>query len=344
MTDGMKAIVSSERRPDHNIAMWGAPGSGKTTLLAALDIALTRKNTDWKIVGADPASIDYLIEKTMALSAGKAFPEASRALERYHWLLIGPEEPRNGLWRRKAKSSGPPRIGISLLDAPGGWFGGRRRAPVDQETPLDQQVLLDNLVQSKGIVFLFDPIREFKVGDAFDHLHAPLTRLAGRVLGSEGSIGGKLPHHIAVCITKFDDPRVLATAERIGVLDIAADDPHDFPRVKDEDAPQLFQELCAISASGNADMVLNALDKFFQRDRIKFFVSSSIGFYLDQRTNVFNPEDFQNLIPEEPDPSAPSSGQGFRIRGQLHPINVVEPMLWLGRQLAVDQAKGVNTR
>ncbi|MEW9530432.1 hypothetical protein [Microbispora sp. NPDC049125] len=327
-------------RPGHNIAMWGAPGSGKTTLLAALFIALTRRNDDWKIVGSDPASSDYLIEKTSALSLGKIFPEASTALERYHWTLIGPAEPPDARWSRRPRPATPPRIGISMIDAPGGLFSAGRRRPgstPDGQADLRRRELLDNLVDSRGVVFLFDPIREFEVGDAFDHLHAPLTRLAERMLGSDDFRDGKLPHHIAVCVTKFDDPRVLETAEKRRLLSANPDDPYGFPRVSSEDARELFRELCEVSASGNADMVLNALDKFFHRDRIKFFVTSSIGFYVDPRTKSFDWHDYQNLLPED-------EGEDLRIRGQVHPINVVEPMLWLGERLTAGEPRAEPSR
>ncbi|MEV0971276.1 hypothetical protein [Microtetraspora glauca] len=323
-------------RPDHNISMWGAPGSGKTTLLAALFIALTRRNDDWKIVGSDPASSDYLIERTNALSRGKVFPEASRALERYQWTLIGPPARRSGFWGRKAKAGPPTRIGINMIDAPGGLFGTGRRpaggAPGGAGAPdgpgdSRRHELLDNLAESRGIVFLFDPIREFTFGDAFDHMHAPLTRLAERMLAAGEFGDGKLPHHIAVCVTKFDDPRVLETAEKRRLLTTDIDDPYHLPRVTSEDARELFHELCQVSASGNADMVLNALDQFFHPDRIRFFATSSIGFYVDRRTKTFDWDDFQNMLPGEAD-------EDSRIRGQLHPINVVEPMLWLGQRLA----------
>ncbi|MFF4777071.1 hypothetical protein ACFY05_29850 [Microtetraspora fusca] len=322
----------SRGRPDHNISMWGAPGSGKTTLLAALFIALTRRNDDWKIVGSDPASSDYLIDRTNALSRGKVFPEASMTLERYHWTLIGPAPQKTGFWGRKAKPGPPARIGLSMIDAPGGLFGTGRRpaggvsAPDGAGDPRRQE-LLDNLERSRGIVFLFDPIREFTFGDAFDHMHAPLTRLAERMLASGEFTDGKLPHHIAVCVTKFDDPRVLETAEKRRLLTVDLDDPYRLPRVDSEDARELFRELCQVSASGNADMVLNALDQFFHPDRIRFFATSSIGFYVDRRTKRFDWDDFQNMVPGEAD-------EDSRIRGQLHPINVVEPMLWLGQRLA----------
>lgn len=313
---------------DHGISMWGAPGSGKTTLLAALSIALTRRNDDWKIIGADPASTDYLIEKTDELSRGRVFPEASRLLERYRWMLIGhPETPNDDRGNRKAGPVPETRIGINMSDAPGGLFAPGRRGSDGGPADLRQRELLDNLSEGRGIVFLFDPIREFEVGDAYDHLHAPLTRLAERMLSAGQLTQGRLPHFIAVCITKFDDPRVLQTAQEENILTFDPDDPYEFPRVTSEDAPVLFRQLCKVSATGDADLVLNSLGKFFHADRIRFFVTSSIGFYLDRRTNLFDWHDYVNLLPED-------AGNGLRIRGQVRPINVVEPMLWLGQRLA----------
>lgn len=308
-------------RPDHNIAMWGAPGSGKTTLLAALNIALVRRNRGWKVVGANDASTDFLEEKTVALTTAKEFPPATQGLEHYHWLLIGPSERQEGRRSRKGAAAEAPRIGVDLLDPPGGVYGGKRG-----QSAQDQKRLLDNLTQSRGIVFLFDPIREFVEGDAYQYLASPLAHLAQRMLVGNEYADGKLPHHIAVCLTKFDEFKVLKTAEQLGLLTRDPDDPYGFPRVVDDDAAkQLFRELCAISASGNADMVLNALDQYFHPDRVKFFVTSSIGFYVDHRRNVFDPDDFKNLKP---------GGSGVLIRGQVHPINVMEPMLWLCERLS----------
>ncbi|GIH69001.1 DEAD/DEAH box helicase family protein [Sphaerimonospora thailandensis] len=320
----------------HGISMWGAPGSGKTTFLAALSIALSRRNDDWKIVGSDPASTDYLIDKTSELSGGRVFPEASKVVERYHWMLIGPTTKKTRWWSRKPKLGAQPRIRINMIDAPGGLYasGGRTAEGL---ADLRQRELLDSLTQGRGIVFLFDPIREFKVGDAFDHLHAPLTRLAERMLAADEMQDGKLPHHIAVCITKFDDRRVLDTAMGQHLINVEPDDPYGFPKVSDEDAPTLFRELCRISRNGHAELVLNTLGKFFHPDRIQFFVTSSIGFFMDRHRNVFDWDDSENLLPQEP-------GQGLRVRGQVRPINVVEPMLWLGQRLAATNPAGVIPR
>ncbi|MGW5261775.1 hypothetical protein ACWEQG_12410 [Microbispora sp. NPDC004025] len=314
--------------PAHDIAMWGAPGSGKTTLLAALNIALMRRNDDWKIIGSDAASSDYLIERTNALSSGKVFPEASQSLEHYRWTLVGPTGRHKRRWWHRLRPAPPLKIGISMVDAPGGLFSAAplRTGTGSGSAEDPRRRLMDNLVKSRGLVFLFDPIREFELGDAFNHLHPPLTRLAEKMLETGELRDGKLPHHVAVCITKFDDPRVLETAEKLNLLDPAPDDEYGFPRVSSEDARDLFRALCEVSASGNADMVVNALDQFFDRTRVEFFVTSSIGFYVRPQTKTFDWHDYQNLLPE--------AGKDLRIRGQVHPINVVEPMLWLGQRLA----------
>jgi hypothetical protein len=104
-------------------------------------------------------------------------------------------------------------------------------------------------------------------------------------------------------------------------------DPYGFPRVDDSDAREFFTNLCKVSKSGMADLVLTTLEQHFQPERIKFFVSSAVGFYLDPISGIYDPENYQNLLP---DPDEPDK---TRIRGAIHPINVVEPMIWLGTQL-----------
>ena len=109
---------------------------------------------------------------------------------------------------------------------------------------------------------------------------------------------GVLPHHVAVCVTKFDEPRVLATARRMGVVTTDPEDPYGFPRVRDGDARRVFAKLC----NGDGEMVLNTMDRTFRRDRVRYFVTSAIGF------------------PADP--------------GPVNPINVAEPVLWLAEQIA----------
>ncbi len=160
------------------------------------------------------------------------------------------------------------------------------------------------------------------------------------MLGGPGVTDGKLPHHLAVCVTKFDDFKVLETARRLRLLDADPDDSFGIPRVSAADAKELFQQLCAVSASGNADMVLNAITRFFHEDRIRYFVTSSIGFYIHPKRMIFDIDDYQNLVPivSKPAGGQPAaggaSGSGLRIRGEVRPINVMEPMLWLGQRIS----------
>ncbi|MDN3351448.1 hypothetical protein [Actinomadura sp. DC4] len=319
--------------PKHNIAMWGAPASGKTTFITALDIALTRRDSEWSIVGADDASTDFLVRATDSLSQERKFFPATQTIDRYHWFLI-----RQGGADRRRRWRGPSKdtlqIGLELLDPPGGAFA------LNGAYAGLQEELLDNLTNSQGIVFLFDPIREFESGDAFSSLHGTLARLRQRMRASGGLQGGKLPHHLAVCVTKFDEMRVLHTAEKLGLVTSDPHDRYEFPRVDDGDAMELFRELCDISPTGNAEMVMQALDRDFHPERTRYFVTSSIGFHVDKRTSVFDPDDPQNLIPDSSATVAKGQPEPFRIRGQVHPINVMEPMTWLAECLAARMPVG----
>ncbi|MFC4586681.1 hypothetical protein [Sphaerisporangium corydalis] len=323
------------RRPGdpHSIAIWGAPGSGKTTFLAALNIALILKNGPWRIIGADPGSLDFLKEMTDKLTHQRRFPEATSTLSDYRWLLSRrPEEQVKGLLGRR-KGSPAWRIGVNVLDAPGRSFGAERTGH-----GTDREALIDELALSRGIVYLFDPIRELTDGDAFSHLHGVLADLAGRMLAKDEFGDDMLPHYLAVCVTKFDEIKVLETAEKLGLLGYP-EDVQESPRVDDEDAEELFRELCAASPSGNARLVLPTLNQFFHPERIKFFVTSSIGFYVDPEKGRFDPDDVQNLTPEASadGPQGPGSGNRIRIRGPVGPINVMEPMIWLGQRMAGEQ-------
>jgi hypothetical protein len=148
------------------------------------------------------------------------------------------------------------------------------------------------------------------------------------------TVGGCLPHYIAICITKFDEVRVLQTAEKLELLTARRNDEFGFPRVDPVRAETLLRELCRHSQSGNDDLMLDNLRQHFAPERIRYFVTSAIGFHVDPATNVYNPDDFQNLMPDENDP------REMRIRGTVWPINVVEPLMWLASRLNPVPQKG----
>ncbi|MEV7010008.1 hypothetical protein [Streptosporangium sp. NPDC051022] len=305
---------------EHNIAMWGAPGSGKTTFLAALNIAAMQRQSMWSVIGADAASTDFLVRMTETLAAQRRFPQATVGMERYRWFLLSEEDGRRGrLFRRPARRQ--VAIGLDLLDPSGEVYSSGRSAYRSREE------LVDVLARSRGIVYLFDPIREAEEGDAFDHLHGVLIQLCQRMLSAGRFSDGVLPHHVAVCVAKFDDRRILETALRLRLLTIDPEDPLRFPRVDDEDAAELFRTLCEVSVDGSGKMVASAFERYFHPDRIKYFVTSAIGFHVDPGRGVYDDDDSENLLPE-------SGVSGFRIRGAVRPINIMEPLLWLGRRLS----------
>jgi hypothetical protein len=97
-----------------------------------------------------------------------------------------------------------------------------------------------------------------------------------------------------------------------------------FPYVPQNYAEQFIRDIAELSTS-NTDMLLSAIRRFFMPDRVRYFVSSSIGFYRGHSAGGFSEEDFQNIIP--------TAGGEPVIRGQIHPINVVEPVLWIGESV-----------
>lgn len=207
-------------------------------------------------------------------------------------------------------------IGLDMIDAPGAMA-------TEESVFRESGRLIDNVASSEGLLFLYDPVMEYDRGGSFNYAYSVLAAMARNV----SQPGVRLPHYVAVCITKFDEPPVLAAAERLRMIEFDREPPY-FPRVPDGLAQDFFREICRASRSDDASLFLPLLTQTFNSDRIRFFVTSAIGFYVDPATGVYDPGDFQNVIRGRLD---------TRIRGSVHPINVVEPLLWLGRQIASDR-------
>jgi hypothetical protein len=315
------------RGNQEGITLLGAPSSGKSTFLASLAIALLRQSAStpdfsgpWRVVGVDQAGSDALTRLTRTLTQDRLFPPATVGVERYHWELVGTisRTVRLRFFRRERRPEAVT-IPLDLADTPGGAANQAMAGPARWES------LIDNLEHSKGIVFLFDPVHEFTTGDAFAHTFEVVNELSRR-MRNRRLAGGRLPHHVAVCITKFDEVRVFETAERLGLIEYDTRGP-GFPRVPDDEAREFFSYLCQVSRSGDADLVMSLLEQTFRPERIKYFISSAIGFYVNPRTRGFDRDNFQNHVPGQ------GRAEPARIRGRVHPVNIVEPMLWLGEKL-----------
>jgi hypothetical protein len=317
-------MASPANWAESGIAMLGPTESGKSTFLCALKHALLEQEEDWVLFTRDPASQRLLEEMSGALVSEGSFPLATQAVNTIEWILGGtiPRTEQTGKWFNRTTTTVKEQVEVKLrlTDAPGG-LGRTENIGLADRTDLIKQ-----LADSRGILYMFDPIREFTHGDAFQRTDSLLSELLGVVSPEKGS-DHKLPHHLAVCVTKLDDPRVFRTADELDML--IPDDTSDwgFPRVHETDAQALFRELGKISKSGNGEAVTRLLGRYFHPERVRYYVTSAVGFMVNKRSRRFDPRDTENVY-------RIASGHPL-IRGPVHPINVVEPVLWIVRQLAL---------
>jgi hypothetical protein len=321
------------------IGLWGPPRSGKTTYLAALNVAVARARQDLLIFGVDDEAIEFLADNTRVLTQQRRFPTATEDLRRLSWIMQMPiQRGTRKKFRRQQAETVQRQFNLNLLDLPESFFvskqgleettRNRKLGSGDDKLISSRQAsddeLIDDLVGCDGLVYLFDPIREREVGDAYQDFLSTLLRIAQRQLKDDPAINAKLPHYLAVCISKFDHPQVYQQARLGGFCTFSDEDPFLFPRVHDDSAAPFFDDLCHASNGGNADLIPGAIRKFFMAERVRYFAISAIGFHTG-RGSRFWEHDYQNVVRDE-------NGE-FRIRGAIHPINVVEPLLWLGQRL-----------
>lgn len=339
------------------LGLWGPPGSGKTTFLAALKIAALRSKLpgNWVMSGSDPASSEFLAESTHQLVQQKIFPAATH--RQHHMMfkftgerLIEPPPPApKRRWRRRSAESQMPiptverdQFYIDVLDTPGGNYDSRTDRLDDDlldlefsdDDPMkegsfsyldgaddDRTRLLDHLQSCQGIIYFFDADRDTRHGDSFSYLYPVLEQLTARVMES-GYTGTRLPHHVAVCITKFDNPTVYKAAY-VGGFASRDVNPPFAPVVRPDQAREFFRKLCR-GGHESSGLVYEGLTTYFYPDNIEFFATSAVGFHAPD--GLFRAQDPFNVLRSPDDGSA-------RIRAKVHPINVLEPLLWLNEKL-----------
>jgi hypothetical protein len=311
------------------VGVWGATASGKSTFLSALFIAAMRSPAELRVKGANDESTDFLIRNTHILNAQHRFPPPTSAQQPLSWTLQMSVPNRDRRRWRKGSPTVPFDFRIDLQDAPGRAYAAvpelePSRLDLDLDDDGDIPDVASYLASCQGLLLLIDPIRERDTGDAHEYFHGTLLRIAQRV---EVALGQRLPHYVAVCITKFDDPSVFRFARDNEFLSYREYDPMMFPQVHDDEAELFMREMLASSPVSDVELVLGALRQYFYSERIRYFVTSAVGFFVGP-SGEFREDDYQNVAPVE-------DGQ-FGIRGQLHPINVAEPLLWLGERIAAE--------
>lgn len=299
--------LKSPARPSMiKIGFWGSVASGKTTYLAALSLAVAHASPPWTLTGGDAVSTEWLSSLTARMIEDRRFPEATMGIRELNFVMSGgwhSSFPPKAVRRRTRE---PRRFDLAVIDAPGETFTSTGHAPYRDD-------LIAYLAESQGIVFFFDPTLEDYNRDTLGDFHATAARLEQHIGLADGS---RLPHYLAVCITKFDSPRIFAAARKAGYLVVGAEDAYGFPRVADAHAAAFFDVLCENFRPRGGRLLRHTIERYFHEKRIRYFVTSSIGFYVNESMR-FSPDDCYNIT------------DAHDIRGGIHPINVLEPFLWL---------------
>ncbi|MGW1071208.1 hypothetical protein [Streptomyces sp. NPDC002537] len=290
------------------IGLWGAPHSGKTTYLAAVPIAAMQQSrygrAGWAVSGMNPESNDFLARGVARLASDRIFPDASVGVQPLSWSFQGEGRPP-GKFRRRRKVS----FVLEVQDVAGEVYGR------DDEHALRPRVL-DQLARSQGLIYLFDPLLDGKPATrSLDFFYSMLNELNTRVRDAGMLRRNRLPHHVSVCVTKFDHPDVFRPAVEAGWVtqDSVGS---QLPRVPAEHATRYFQWMCDEFRGSSARLVRDGLGTFFHPNHISYYVSSAIGFRLNPQ-HVFDYRNYHNVEIVEGD---------ARICTSPVPINVLEPL------------------
>ncbi|MFK0102799.1 MULTISPECIES: hypothetical protein [unclassified Streptomyces] len=297
------------------IGLWGAPRSGKTTYLASMAIAAMQQQrhsrSNWVIGGMNPESIEFLNDGVTQLAIQRRFPDATVGLQPLSWSFQG-DEPTAGPFRRNRETG----FILEVQDVTGEAFRG------DEANALRPRVL-DQLARSQGLIYLFDPLLDSqRAGEGLNFLYSMLTELNARVRDAGKLHRNRLPHHVSVCITKFDNPEVFRPAVEAGWV-TQSQEGNRLPRVPDHQAARFFQWMCDDVRGASARLVRDGLANFFHPTRISYYATSAIGFRLNPQ-NVF---DYRNYLNVEVVDGV------RRICTSPVPINVLEPLIDLEKRI-----------
>ncbi|WP_392968048.1 hypothetical protein [Streptomyces sp. LN245] len=289
------------RQPGRTIAVLGAANSGKTTFLAAASLAATTARPRlgrWNVVAESEQAENFLVQQTNALTVVRRFPEATMGPTAFSYVFRA--EVTNG--RRAERVD----FALDFCDVGGGEY---RRENYGRNHALDE-----HLGRAGHLVILLDPLNH---GGQAELLIPHLQRLAQEFHESGRMLKGRLPHHVAFCVTKFDDPAVFQDARRGNWVGQTSQGDPCVPAADAED----YVAWLSRSSADVAEARALVLECFLAR-RVSWYAVSAIGFHRT-RDGVLNPDDCSNQTYDE---------NGRRVlRGPARPLNVLEPLIALGR-------------
>jgi hypothetical protein len=197
------------------------------------------------------------------------------------------------------------RIDLTVRDYAGSLMRGSRH-----------NIYLDRisafLARCDGILYLFDPsappdesLEYFN--DLMLMLHARIGRSDGR-----GLIRNRIPQPLAVCFTKYDDGPVFNRLRENGRIVLEGRDGPGVPTVTDPRA--------AFADIARRDHV-RMIENYFLT--VDYFAMSAIGFLAgpDGRYDLSNCSKVYMAM------------DGSRIQGQVSPIGLLDPLLWLDEEM-----------
>lgn len=292
---------ATERQTRRTIAVLGAASSGKTTFLAAAGLAAAGASPElgrWNVVAESERAELFLVEQTNTLAVARRFPEGTTGPSYFSYVF------RAELTRGRR----PERIDFALdfCDASGRNY--------QWETYGDDPVIHQHLGRAGHLVILVDP-----TGDRpqAEFLAPHLERLLREFHEHRRLVRGRLPHRVAFCITKFDEPSVFQNARRGNWVGQNA---QGDPCVPAADAEGYIGWLA--DDSGYVARARALTKAFFLPDHVRWYAVSAIGFHRAPG-GALNLDDCSNRAHDE-------HGRPV-LRGLARPVNVLEPLIDLGR-------------
>jgi hypothetical protein len=295
------------------IGIWGTSGSGKTTFLAALPVAAWNgRNGTWGVSTTSQEAAVYLNHVVQQLTVEQRCPVATLVMQPISWTFRG-RPARRGVLARLGVGRSEVDFTLELYDPPGAFY---ENGHVDPE-------LIQSLSTTRGLLYLIDPTVGAANDQTFRGFFDALTQLNTRMAENGQLYHGKLPHFVAVCVTKFDDERLFRRLARETDFLVQDKDGERLPRIRPGKSKEYFDFVCDRMLGAQAALVRRALTAHFHPDRIEYFATSAVGFRLNSRRE-FDFADFANVR---------MAGGVATIRDTPRPVNVLEPLLFLEERI-----------